>query len=184
MKRITARVLGAFLAAAAILFLAVRYIDYRVATHAYAPRLTLHPQPAPIVTFTTLDGQPRTLTSARGKVVIVNLWGTWCLPCVVEMRTFQRLYDRLHDDPQVAFFFIANSNTAPQVQAFANRYHLDLPFYLSTDPALPLTSASIPTTYLLTPDGAVASITTGSANWADPSVVTFINGLKRRQELP
>jgi thiol-disulfide isomerase/thioredoxin len=180
MKRIAARVLGILFIAATLLYAAVRYVDHRVATHAYAPHLKLHPQPAPTLAFTTLEGKPQTLASARGKVVIVNLWGTWCLPCLVEMRTFQPLYDHFRNDPQVAFFFLATNDAAPKVTAFATRYHLDLPMYLSTEPNYPITAPSIPTTYILTPDGNIASTITGSADWSDPAVIAFIENLKPR----
>ncbi len=59
--------------------------------------------PAPDLTFQTLDGQVHHLSDFRGKVVFLDLWGTWCLQCVAEMPTLQQLYLHYKDDPNVVF---------------------------------------------------------------------------------
>lgn len=45
----------------------------------------------------TLDGAPLTSASLRGKVVLVNFWATWCVPCRVEMPLLERMYARHRD---------------------------------------------------------------------------------------
>ena len=52
---------------------------------------------APDFELTTLDGQRVSLTSLRGKVVLVNFWATWCPPCRIEMPGFQRVYEAKRD---------------------------------------------------------------------------------------
>ncbi|WP_440657681.1 TlpA family protein disulfide reductase [Ensifer adhaerens] len=49
------------------------------------------PKPAPDVRFTDGDGQPHKLDDFHGKVVLLNVWATWCLPCRKEMPTLDRL---------------------------------------------------------------------------------------------
>jgi cytochrome c biogenesis protein CcmG/thiol:disulfide interchange protein DsbE len=49
---------------------------------------------APAFRLTTLDGMTVSRESLRGKVILVNVWATWCLPCRVEMPGFQSVYDR------------------------------------------------------------------------------------------
>lgn len=57
-------------------------------------------EPMPAVPFTSPDGAPATLTAHRGKPLLVNLWATWCAPCLAEMPTLDALAgrekDRLH----------------------------------------------------------------------------------------
>jgi hypothetical protein len=53
-------------------------------------------QPLPDFTLPDLQGNPVQLSGLRGKVVFINIWATWCPPCVEAMPTMQRLYDRLH----------------------------------------------------------------------------------------
>src|SRR5205807_9240729 len=49
------------------------------------------PSPAPDTVFTDAAGKPHTLAEFRGRAVIVNLWATWCGPCVAEMPTLAKL---------------------------------------------------------------------------------------------
>lgn len=49
------------------------------------------PREAPATVFTTLDGKPTTLADFKGRVVVMNLWATWCAPCKAEMPTLAKL---------------------------------------------------------------------------------------------
>lgn len=69
-----------------------------------APRLLPHlgavvgvesgPSTTPPYAFVSLEGEPLSAESLRGKVVLVNFWATWCTPCRVEMPALQRMHDR------------------------------------------------------------------------------------------
>ena len=57
----------------------------------------IHEAPKPIaaIQFENADGQPRSLADFRGKVVLLNIWATWCVPCRKEMPTLDRLQAKL-----------------------------------------------------------------------------------------
>ena len=50
---------------------------------------------APDFAMTALDGSTETVEQYRGKVVLLNVWATWCAPCLEEMPSMQRLYEAL-----------------------------------------------------------------------------------------
>jgi cytochrome c biogenesis protein CcmG/thiol:disulfide interchange protein DsbE len=52
--------------------------------------------PAPGITAKTLDGSAFDLASMRGRVVVINVWATWCTPCRVEMPALNAVYGELH----------------------------------------------------------------------------------------
>src|SRR6266436_10383966 len=60
------------------------------------------PQPAPETGFTDADGKPASFADFKGKPVVVNLWATWCQPCLKEMPSLDRLQSALDDKLVVA----------------------------------------------------------------------------------
>lgn len=63
---------------------------------AASPALPAVGQPAPALIVPELDGHEFDLAKLRGKVVLVNVWATWCSPCRVEMPTLNTFYRRYH----------------------------------------------------------------------------------------
>jgi thiol-disulfide isomerase/thioredoxin len=60
------------------------------------------PQPAPEVAFTDANGKPASLDDFKGKPVVLNLWATWCQPCLKEMPSLDRLQARFANKLRVA----------------------------------------------------------------------------------
>jgi len=78
--------------------------------------------------FRTREGKASSLGALRGKLVLVQFWGSWCPPCRVEMPAFQKLYDSLRDRPDVAFVLLNYREKADVGYRWADRHGYRLPF--------------------------------------------------------
>lgn len=99
------------------------------------------PDPATIekllaTSFTDLQGRPATLSSWRGKPLIVNFWATWCPPCLKEIPLFSRLQE---GHPNVQFIGIAVDKPGNVRDFVANR-SLSYPILIASDGAVSLMS--------------------------------------------
>ncbi len=158
-----------------------KVLQHLVAGNERAPHLARIAEPPADFTYSTLDGEPRHLAASKGKVVFVDLWGTWCLQCVAEMPTLQKLYDHYRNDPQVEFLIVSRLDSPAAVRRYARRNHLDLPFYTMEDAAIPpsMQLHQFPSTFIYAPDGTLAARHTASADWSAPEVIDFIDKLKQ-----
>jgi thiol-disulfide isomerase/thioredoxin len=84
--------------------------------------------PAPDIQFEDPDGEPTSLEAFRGRPVLVNLWATWCAPCVVEMPMLAR-FQREHRKAGWQVLGLALDNE-PAVQKFVTERGIDFPIVL------------------------------------------------------
>ena len=116
----------------------------------------------------TLDGRPANLGQFRGKVVLVNLWASWCPPCVAEMPGLQALYQKV-DTTKVAFVLISLDENQNKARALLKRKQYTLPVFFPTGPlGAPFDTPSIPYTVILTPEGRIADRHSGMADYDTP----------------
>ncbi|MFQ3645506.1 MAG: cytochrome c biogenesis protein CcdA [Anaerolineae bacterium] len=111
---------------------------------------------APSFSVITRDNEVVTLAGLRGKVVVVNFWGTWCAPCEREMPELQSLYERFQADGLV-IIGLAVKDTPEAVDAFVVEHGLT--FHIALDDALEITRSygviGQPTTLLIGKDGII-----------------------------
>ncbi|NIW37901.1 MAG: redoxin domain-containing protein [Gemmatimonadetes bacterium] len=86
----------------------------------------------PDFAYPSLDGDTARLSSQRGRVVLVNVWATWCPPCREEMPSIQRLYDAYRDSGFTVLAVSIDVDTAA-VRPFVKE--LGLTFPILFDPA-------------------------------------------------
>ena len=126
--------------------------------------------------FKTLDGKTVTFSDFRGKVVFLNFWATWCVPCVEEMPGIQRLIKKMKDE-DVAFLLITDEKEE-KVRRFLEKHQLDLPIYVrgKKGPKM-FKTKRLPITYILDRQGKIAMRRTGSTEWDDQVCENFIRDL-------
>jgi peroxiredoxin len=129
------------------------------------------------LSMTTLDNKPYPLELAKGKVVFLNFWATWCPPCKAEMPGMQRMYDQLSKEGLV-MVCVSNENSKT-VQKFIKEYKYQFPVYTIQDSAIPgaYVSNAIPITYIISKDGKIVFKHSGSAKWDDPKSIEFLRKL-------
>jgi len=135
------------------------------------------PVQSPAAPFQDSMGQPVTLESFHGKVVLLNLWATWCPPCVAEMPALDKLQADLGGE---GLAVVAVSTDAQGIKKSAPFYrragltHLDL--YNDTRAALPqaLKVTGLPMSLLIDRDGNVVGRMDGPADWDSPEAKALI----------
>jgi thiol-disulfide isomerase/thioredoxin len=126
------------------------------------------PQPLPEIKFQDAEGRERTLADWRGKVVLLNLWATWCLPCRKEMPALDRLQSELGSDK---FEVVAVSVDRKGIEA--SRKFLDdtsvgkLALYVDSSTRLTsdLKAVGLPATLLIDAQGREIGRLLGPAEW-------------------
>jgi peroxiredoxin len=88
--------------------------------------------PAPDFTFPDLNGKVVSLSDYKGKVVFINIWATWCLPCREEMPSMQKLYDQFKGEAFEILAVSIDSAGRKAVAPFMRELNLTFPALLDT----------------------------------------------------
>lgn len=144
-----------------------------------------HPAPRALPNVGFKDGQGRGLTLAefRGRVVLLNLWATWCSPCRKEMPALDRLQQRLGGPRFQVVPLSIERDGAAAVQSFYEETGVrTLGVYVdsSGQAASALGVVGIPTTLLIDAEGREIGRVTGPAEWDGPAALTVIRGYLAR----
>ncbi len=135
------------------------------------------PLPVPDFTFETGDGATKSLADFHGKVVLLNIWATWCVPCREEMPQLNALQSDLGGgDFQVVPVNIDRGGPDKARKFLNETSATDLTLY--TDPSGKLFSTlkavGMPTTLLIGRDGKELGRLVGPADWASPEAKRLI----------
>lgn len=149
---------------------------------AAAPRafaLTPYAKPRPVanVGFEDGDGRKRSLADFRDKVVLLNVWATWCAPCRKEMPTLDRLQARLGSADFEVVALSIDRDGQPVVRRFFDEINVrSLKVYVdtSTEAMSKLAIVGVPTTLLIDRKGREIARYTGVAEWDRPDAVGTI----------
>jgi thiol-disulfide isomerase/thioredoxin len=142
-------------------------------------RLALHDQPKPLPAFgfTDAGGAALSLDGFKGRIVLLNIWATWCAPCRKEMPSLDRLQAEMGGpDFQVVALSIDRGDPDP-VRAFFGEVGLShLGIYLDQPSASTqaLNVVGIPTTLLIDGEGREIGRATGPAEWDSPEMKALI----------
>ena len=113
----------------------------------------------PAVNLSNPDGRTLNLGALQGTPVLLNLWATWCAPCVKEMPSFETLYRRFRSQGLTVLAVSLDKDRSAKVQEFVDKYKLSFPVLLDTEGVAEklYPSFTIPFTYVLDKQGRVAA---------------------------
>jgi thiol-disulfide isomerase/thioredoxin len=133
--------------------------------------------PAPKSAFLDERGAMVNLDRFRGKVVVLNLWATWCTPCVAEMPMLDRLQQQLKDVDVVVVALSLDRGGPNAVRAFYQEHGIEhLGVYV--DPSMRAQSdfkvIGLPTTILIDREGRERGRVVGPAEWDDAKAADLV----------
>jgi thiol-disulfide isomerase/thioredoxin len=141
------------------------------------------PEPGAPVRFEDDQGQPRSLADFRGKIVLLNVWATWCAPCIKEIPALDHLAAALSD---VDFSVVAVSVDRKGIEAvrkvFTERDVKKLPIYIdrSSEVFRMVRAIGLPTSLLIDREGREFGRAVGLAQWDDAATIAFFRHVVSR----
>lgn len=123
-------------------------------------------------------GNVTELSDLRGKVIFINMWATWCPPCIKEMPSLNRLHDKLKDNDNIEFLFVELDDDYPKAEKFLAKHKYDIPLY-SVHGELPyeLATNSIPTTIIIDKKGEMNVKHMGAVDFDQPQILEHLEAL-------
>ena len=137
------------------------------------------PFPAPAISLTDSAGQNIELSDLRGKLILVNLWATWCEPCLREMPSLERLQARLGG--RIAVLAVSEDRGGNKtVEPFIAKLGLKL-VKIYIDPKSEVGHAlgvrGLPTSFVIDREGKVLGRVEGAAEWDSPKILGVLEPL-------
>ncbi|MCI2965063.1 TlpA family protein disulfide reductase [Shewanella sp. N2AIL] len=131
------------------------------------------------VTFNDVDGKTIDFSQFKGKIIMVNMWATWCPPCVRELPAIERLATKFKAEDFVLLPISIDAEGKQQVQPFLNS--LGMPNFnsyydqpQSLGDVFPLDT--IPATFILDQQGQLIAFVRSYVDWDDAKAVSLIQG--------
>jgi len=131
-----------------------------------------------------LDGKPAHLTDFRGKVVVLNFWGSWCGPCVAEVPSLVALQQHITSRNGVVLGIAADDDPA-KYESFLKDHGVNFPTY--RDPgtnedhrspiALSYGSSMYPETYVIDRKGKIVRKIIGPQDWDSPEMTAYFDSV-------
>jgi len=143
-------------------------------------KLSDPPKPLPEIAFQTADGATHRIADFKGHGMVLNLWATWCRPCVAEMPSLSRLSTKLAPDDIAVLAVSTDHGGAPVVQRFLAEHNIaSLPVLLDSQGEIgqALGIRGIPTTLVIDRAGRERGRLEGAADWSSDQALALVRRL-------
>ena len=134
---------------------------------------------APDFVAENLRGGNTGLVDYKGKVVLLNFWATWCMPCRAEMPGMETLWQNYKEQGLVVAAVSVDEGSRGRIETFAKL--LDLSFPVLLDPESKVSDlykvSNMPTSFLIDRNGKIISRIVGSEEWASAEAIQLVEKL-------
>jgi peroxiredoxin len=124
------------------------------------------------------DGQKISINDYRGKIVVLNLWASWCVPCVEEMPSLQRFATR-YQDKGVVVIGISRDEDPVAYKEFISKYQVN--FLTLRNPSNTVGELygtyQLPETYIISRDGHLVNKIIGATDWNGQQMTSYMDSL-------
>lgn len=134
---------------------------------------------APNFTLKGLDDRMVSLSDYKGKVVLLNIWATWCPPCVAETPSIDKLYKMMKDENFELLAVSIDEGGKRAVEEFMKSKNLSFPVLLDPDGyvARLYRTTGVPESFIIRKDGTIDNKIEGAVDWTSPKVIEYFHKL-------
>lgn len=112
------------------------------------------------------DGDLIDVQTLKGKSIFMNIWATWCAPCIAEMPGINSLYDKIGQDEEVVFLMISEDKDFNKAKKWVKEKGFNFPIYrLATSLPEVYETYVVPSTFVISKQGDIIVKKTGMANY-------------------
>ena len=136
---------------------------------------------APDFQLEDTKGNKVSLSDLRGKVVMVNLWATWCPPCIEEMPSMERLHEVMAGDDFVMLAINTEQNGRTVVPEFLEKTPYSFPILYDDEGVVQKLYGvyKFPESFIVGKDGKVVEKVIGPLDWSSSKTINYLKGLAK-----
>jgi thiol-disulfide isomerase/thioredoxin len=140
------------------------------------------PKPVPPVSFADEKGGAHDLAGFKGHYVLLNLWATWCAPCVRELPALSHLQAAVGSRKLVVVPVNVGRDNAAATAAFLKQHKAELPVYIDTKSAFlhAFGATGLPLTLLIDPKGREIARASGAVRWDAKDSIVYFRSLDKK----
>lgn len=143
------------------------------------PSLLDRGKPAPDFSLYDLEGDEVRLSDYRGKVVLLNIWATWCPSCVEEMPSMEKLHQNLQKEGLVIIAVSIDASGLDAVKPFMKEHKLTFPALVDPDGTTRrlYRLTGVPESFVIDREGIIVDRILGPRDWGSAEVIRYFRKL-------
>jgi len=135
--------------------------------------------PAPNFTLPDLKGKMVSLADYKDQVVLLNIWATWCRPCVEEMPSMEKLHQELKGEKFVILAVSIDEAGVKAVRPFMKKHKLTFPALIDSAGTINslYQTSGVPESFIIDKQGRILEEIIGPRDWAAPGALKYFRSL-------